>query len=197
MDTTTTTYNFNRIYSLRNKSGDSFSVSAFGGFVSFTVFRSGDRTPSIKIPISLALSKELVKQFKKLVNSDSELRLPIVMQKFDPTTKSFVTSDTITLVKSNKKIYSIELSTPKGASAAFDIRASVIYSDGTSPMTAEYRSAMGVQEFITVLDVMLPQAMLLSTYGAPRRGGSSDQSSKPAQPAARVSDPFDSDSFPL
>ena len=41
------------------QSGDSFCVSAFGGFVSFTVFRSGDRTPSIKIPISLALSKEL------------------------------------------------------------------------------------------------------------------------------------------
>ena len=67
-------------------------------------------------------------------------------------------------------------------------------------MAAEYRSAIGVQEFITVLDKMVPQAMINSTFGAPRRGGaSSGQSNKfgGQAPAPKVSDPFTDDSFSL
>lgn len=200
MDTNTVGFNLNRIYSLRNKSGDSFSVSAFNGSISFTVFKPDDRAPSIKIGISLALSIEIAKQLKKLLASDVAQRLPIVIQKFNPTTKGYENSDSITLVKNDKKICSIELISAKGASAAFDIRSSTIYSDGTSPMAAEYRSAIGVQEFITVLDKMVPQAMINSTFGTPRRGGaSSGQSNKFGGQASapKVSDPFTDDSFSL
>ena len=75
MDTNTVGFNLNRIYSLRNKSGDSFSVSAFNGSISFTVFKPDDRAPSIKIGISLALSIEIVKQLKKPRNCSSLLDL--------------------------------------------------------------------------------------------------------------------------
>lgn len=192
MPTPSNTYNLSHIFTLRNKNGDSFLVGSFNGFSSFTVFKQNEHAPSIKIAIPRALSLEIVKQLKKLLNSEGASRSPIVIQKYDPTTKSFKDSDVITLVKSDKNLYSIELSS-KGNSVVFGFRASAIFSDGTSPMTAEYRSQVGVQEFIQVLEKELPNANLLSTSGASgqSRGGSQSSGGYSKQPSTpKVDDPF-------
>ena len=194
----TTSFNLNRIYTLRNKNGDSFSVSSFNGLNSFVVFKQNDRTPSIKISVTLTVAIAVSKNLKQLLSSDAEQRLPIVIQKYNTTTKGYENSENITLVKDDKKCYSIELSSAQGTSATFEIRASTVISDGTNPMPMEQRSAMGVQEFITVLDKMLPVASIVSTYGAPKRGGNQQAGKAPARPnASSVTDPFGTDDIPF
>ena len=160
-------FELNGYYRLKNANGDSLALSAFNGNSSFVVWKKDSKgRPAIKIKVSTIFAREIAKKLKGLAEGASaEGRVPLVIQKYNPDTKHFDVDSSICLVRDDKNIYSIELS-GNGTGAKFEIRASQVFSDGSNPVSKEIRSMQGVRELIDVLTVQLPQANLLSTYGA-------------------------------
>lgn len=176
-------YFISRQWSSTSKDGDSLLFGFFNGTASFSIFRKGEHKPTLNFKVDVGTALALVKHLEQATAADpsATFRKALVRPRYNRDTKQWAADVTLTVVR-EANMYSLELS-GHGVSMIFPIRSQSVLSYGDAAMTKEQRSALGVQELVTILKQGTVVGSMLSTYNNPPRRpgqGTSQGSSTPA-----------------
>ena len=191
-------FDLQRLWSTNNEHGDNLIIGAYAGTVSLTVFKKGGNKPELKLPLGHTFVLELIRLAKEINTANPGTRLPFIQMVFDPNVKSYAKGVSLVFCKDDKRIFSLEVSSPNVSPMKFTLRGKGVFTNGSAPTSEEVRSAYGLRELLTVLDKQIPVAMMLSRYNLPKfptRTGNSGpnkqhQTSEGYRKQASTSDPF-------
>lgn len=169
------TYQLGGYYRLKvDQSEDSVSVGAFGGFISFTIWKKGDRTP-IRVPLNRATVQLMKSVLRNLLKAQPETTFTMSIKSYNTTVNRFEKDILFRFIKDEKQRYSLELSSNKFSEPIkLKFAISGAYTIGTDDFTEGERSQHDLCCFIDFLEKEVPLLFALSTFNKPERSGNNN-----------------------
>lgn len=157
-------FDLQKLWGTTNRDGDNLQIGAYAGNASLAVFKKGINKPVVKLSLNLSFIRELKRLAKEATTANPGTRLPFIQLVYDADTKSYKTGINVTFIKDDKRLLSIEVSTPTTAPMTFRMRGRGTFSNGDDSLSEERKSVLGLQEFYDVLDKMIYTAMELTRW---------------------------------
>ena len=171
------TYNFNGLWKAFSSTGnETLSLSVYQGAASLVMFRRGtdSKRPVAKMSLGGAAVIKLKDILKSLMDAQPDTRAPFVQLIFNKESRNYEQATNFVFFKDDKRCFGVEVSNklnPTPVKIMF--KCANTFSTGAESMTDEQKSILALRELIQILEVEIPQAMLLSRFNMelPQRRG--------------------------